>query len=123
MNTTISFDYIVDVICRGFELNVDDVLAGKGRKQEITTCRHLIAYFSRKYVHSKTFTNRPMPLKDIGKRMNKDHASIIHANKNVINFMKYNAKFRDMVNHYDTIINAKHYIPRCAYCGSMTSFK
>lgn len=120
MNTTVTFNYIVDTLAREFELNVEDVLSGKGRKQEITLCRHLIAYFCRKYIPSKTYKDKPMQLTEIGKRLNKHHASIIHAEKNVNDFMRFNRSFREKVKYYDQLIAKPKAEARCSCCGLLT---
>ena len=71
---------ILKVICRELEMDFDEVKNRKTRKKEFVYARHLYGYFCRKYT-SEGFEK-------IGEFIKKDHATIIHSNKTIENWIE-----------------------------------
>ncbi|MBR0074122.1 MAG: chromosomal replication initiator protein DnaA, partial [Bacteroidales bacterium] len=82
----ITIDYIQKVVCDYFNLSVES-LQSRTRKREIVQARQLAMYFAKKYTKS--------PLSMIGLQCgNKDHATVLHACKQVSNLIETDKQFR-----------------------------
>lgn len=82
----ITIDYIQKVVCDYFSLSVES-LQSRTRKREIVQARQLAMYFA------KHFTK--LPLSMIGLQCgNKDHATVLHACKQVSNLIETDKQFR-----------------------------
>ena len=82
----ITIDYIQKVVCDYFNLSVES-LQSRTRKREIVQARQLAMYFAKQYTKS--------PLSMIGLQCgNKDHATVLHACKQVSNLIETDKQFR-----------------------------
>ncbi len=82
----ITIDYIQKVVCDYFNLSVES-LQSRTRKREIVQARQLAMYFA------KHFTKSPLSM--IGLQCgNKDHATVLHACKQVSNLIETDKQFR-----------------------------
>lgn len=85
----ISIDYIQKVVCDYFDLPID-VMKSKTRKREVVQARQLSMYFAKMLTKNS--------LASIGAQCgNKDHATVLHACKTVVNLMDTDKKFRGYV--------------------------
>jgi chromosomal replication initiator protein len=87
-NTTreISIDFIQKVVCDYFDMPID-LLRSKTRKREIVQARQLTMYFAKQMTKSS--------LASIGLQIgNKDHATVLHACRNVSNLTETDKRFR-----------------------------
>lgn len=83
----ITIDYIQKVVCDYFNLSVDS-LQSRTRKREIVQARQLAMYFAKHYTKA--------PLSMIGLQCgNKDHATVLHACKQVSNLIETSKQFRN----------------------------
>jgi len=94
------YDEICDVICLNEGISLDDITS-KSRKGELVYCRQLIMYFAKqKKVGSLNF---------IGQKLNRDHATVLHAINSIQNYIETSRIKRDDINEYqkkiDNIIN------------------
>jgi chromosomal replication initiator protein len=90
-NTTkeISIDYIQKIICDYFNLPIESINS-KTRKREIVQARQLAMYFAKKHTKSSLAT--------IGLHCgNKDHATVLHACRTVVNLIETDKQFRGYV--------------------------
>lgn len=78
------FEIIVDTVCYHLNVNVDDVF-GKSRKRHIVEARQISAYICR--------NNFNMSLPYIGKKLNRNHATIIHSVQTVSDLMVYESNY------------------------------
>ena len=76
------------VVARHYGLNVED-LSVKTRKREIVEPRQIAMYMNELYTKES--------LKDIGRRYGKDHATVLHASKTVINLKETDRHFSAIV--------------------------
>jgi chromosomal replication initiator protein len=74
---------IIRSIC--FDRNITKTeISSKSRLKEICEARQLSIYFIRK--------NTELPLKEIGKLFNRDHATVMHSIQSIENQLSYNKK-------------------------------
>lgn len=66
------FDYIVDTICANEKISLEEINTNT-RRAEVNYARQLIMYFA--------YELKCGTLKTIGRRLNRDHATVIHAFK------------------------------------------
>lgn len=111
-------DQIIDTVARHMELNVEDVLNKKTRKAEMVLCRHLIFYFMRKYTLIGN-GHTPITYQTIGDMFKKHHASIMHAEKKVKSYIKFNSEFRQMVGNFEEYFYQMSEKTVCTHCGSV----
>jgi chromosomal replication initiation ATPase DnaA len=90
---------ILKVICRELEMDFDEVKNRKTRKKEFAYARHLYAYFCRKYT-SEGFEK-------IGEFIKKDHATIIHSNKTIENWIEVDKSVSVLCGFLHNIFNSK----------------
>jgi hypothetical protein len=64
-------DIVIKIVCDTFHVNYDK-LVSKTRKREVTEARQLIASMIKKYSETAS-------LSFIGKRINRDHATVLHS--------------------------------------------
>ncbi|NWJ50871.1 MAG: chromosomal replication initiator protein DnaA [Bacteroidetes bacterium] len=89
----ISIDYIQKIVCDYFNIPVD-ALNSKTRKREIVQARQLSMFFSKKHTKSS--------LASIGLHCgNKDHATVLHACKTVLNLIETDKQFKSYVDEID----------------------
>lgn len=80
-------DRILLATCDEFGVSVEQVVNGS-RKHPLPDARHTFAYIARKATGAR--------VKDIGRRMNKDHASALHGIKKIADLLTYD---REMAAH------------------------
>ena len=73
-------------------------IVSKSRLIEVKDARHLVAYFLRE----KTL----LSLAKIGKIINRDHSSVIHAHKRVTEMKQYDTYFKKHVSEIKETLNA-----------------
>lgn len=85
----ITLEHIQSTVCDYFDLSHDE-LHSKSRKRDIVQARQIAMYFAKKHTkHSLT---------SIGAKIgNKDHATVLHANKTVTNLMDTDKRFKNHV--------------------------
>ena len=89
----ITIDYIQKVVCDYFNLPIESIQS-RTRKREIVQARQLAMYFAKKMTKSS--------LAIIGLQCgNKDHATVLHACKTVVNLAETDKQFRYWVNDLD----------------------
>lgn len=115
---TLTTEQIIDIVSMHMELNVDDVMTKKTRKADMVLCRHLIFYFMRKYVISPV-AEKPIEYQKIADLFNKDHSTIIHAERKIKSYIKYNNKFREFVAKIEDVFNNIGNHEVCLYCGCL----
>jgi chromosomal replication initiator protein len=90
-NTTreVSIDFIQKVVCDYFDMPVE-LLRSKTRKREIVQARQLTMYFAKQLTKNS--------LASIGSQIgNKDHATVLHACRTVLNLTETDKRFRTYV--------------------------
>jgi len=96
--TAMTPDVITSIVCDALGINVSDVL-GKNRRHDICFARHLSIHFTVKYAFPKMFKTT------IGTWFNRDHASVIHANRNIQNMVDTDPNVKKTYNHLQYKIN------------------
>ena len=86
--TYVSPERIINHVCRVFSLTKDELTA-KNRRRRIVWPRQITMYLIDKYCELSLIT--------IGEMFGKDHATVIHARKNVIAKMQIYARDREHV--------------------------
>jgi chromosomal replication initiator protein len=84
----INFEIVVREVCAFYEID-SDLLFTKSRKREISDARQVLMYLAKK--HAK------MPLKAIGARLGRTHATVIYACKNIEDRLKYDREFQNEI--------------------------
>lgn len=85
----LSIDYIQKVVCNYYEIPVES-LKSKSRKREIVQARQIAMYFSKNLTKASLAT--------IGAHIGgKDHATVLHAYKTVLNLMETDKHFRAQI--------------------------
>jgi chromosomal replication initiator protein len=85
----ISIDFIQKMVCDYFSLSFE-LINSKTRKREIVQARQLAMYFAKKHTKSSLAT--------IGLHCgNKDHATVLHACRTVVNLIETDKQFRSYV--------------------------
>ncbi len=82
----LTFDYIVDVVADFYNINTDD-LYGKSRKREISDARQVLMYFAK--------VEAQMSSTNIGLRLSRNHATVLHACKQIEERMSVDENLRD----------------------------
>ena len=98
MKTTaeITYNDIIHVICSGEKIHPDKVFQ-KTRKKEIVFARHLIMYFARKYNLGT--------LASVGSSCGGfDHATVLHAEKAINNYIDTEPRKAALIKKYDSLI-------------------
>ena len=90
---------ILKVICEHLEMDFDQVKNRKTRLREFAYARHLYAYFCRIYTKDS--------FSIIGKFLKKNHATILHSNKQVIGWLEFDELVRNDVKIIKTQLNLK----------------
>lgn len=79
-------DKIIQTVCKTWNRSLDDV-CGRSRKQDVVYTRMTIAHFLRKYTKLSTT--------EIGKLINRDHATILYYLKAYDSEFRFNKDFRN----------------------------
>lgn len=82
------YEYIEQLVLDFFKKTREEVVS-KSRKRETTDCRHIIMFLCRRYT---TYS-----LKDIGRKYDRDHTSVMHAERTVRRIMEENESYRNTV--------------------------
>ena len=90
---------VLKTICEHLEMNFEDVKNRKTRLRKYAYARHLFAYFCRIYTKDS--------LSIIGKFINKNHATMIHSNKQIIGWLECDELVRNDVKKIKTQLNLK----------------
>lgn len=90
---------VLKTICEHLEMNFEEVKNRKTRLRKYAYARHLFAYFCRIYTKDS--------LSIIGKFINKNHATIIHSNKQVIGWLECDEIVKNDVKKIKTQLNLK----------------
>lgn len=102
VTNTISVYDVIHLVTDHTKINLDVILT-KTRKREVVVARQIIFYFLRKYSNLSTTA--------IGKQFNKDHATVLHANKTINNLKDSDKKFATNIQLIEdkiiAIINSK----------------
>ena len=92
----ITYNDIIQVICSGEKVH-PDVVFKKTRKKEIIFARHLIMYFARKYNLGA--------LASVGSSCGGfDHATVLHAEKAINNYIDTEPRKAVLIKKYDSLI-------------------
>lgn len=84
----LSFELIADTVSRFY--NIDkQLLYGKSRKREISDARQLVMYLTKKKIQ--------MSSTNIGQKLSRDHATVLHACKQIEQRLSIEKKFRHEV--------------------------
>lgn len=70
----INFDMVTEKVCEYYNIDRNQIYA-KSRKREVADARQMIMYLAKKHVR--------MPLKSIGSRLNRTHATVLHGCRNI----------------------------------------
>ncbi|CRX37139.1 / dnaA / Chromosomal replication initiator of genome is here' protein DnaA / 1:1368 Forward [Candidatus Hepatoplasma crinochetorum] len=84
-----SFDSIINLVAKKYGINQKDILS-KSRKREIIIARNIAIFLTRDILHYS--------LKDIGKKFNKDHSTIMYAINKIDENLKNNEEFKEIIN-------------------------
>ena len=90
---------VLKTICEHLEMNFEEVKNRKTRLRKYAYARHLFAYFCRIYTKDS--------LSIIGKFINKNHATMIHSNKQIIGWLECDELVRNDVKKIKTQLNLK----------------
>ncbi|MBO7608631.1 MAG: chromosomal replication initiator protein DnaA [Muribaculaceae bacterium] len=84
----LTFDYLVDVVADFYNINTDDIY-GKSRKREISDARQVLMYFAK--------IEAQMSSTNIGLRLSRNHATVLHACKQIEERMSVEDKLKDEI--------------------------
>lgn len=84
----LSFELIAETVCRFYNLD-EELLYGKSRKREISDARQLVMYLTKK--------STQMSSTNIGMKLSRDHATVLHACKQIEQRLSIEKKFRNEV--------------------------
>ncbi|MBR1726928.1 MAG: chromosomal replication initiator protein DnaA, partial [Muribaculaceae bacterium] len=84
----ITFDNIAETVADFYNIDTD-LIFGKTRKREISDARQVVMYFAK--------TKTQLSSTNIGLRMARNHATVLHACKQVEQRMGIERKFRDEI--------------------------
>lgn len=84
----LSFELIAETVCRFYNLD-EELLYGKSRKREISDARQLVMYLTKK--------STQMSSTNIGLKLSRDHATVLHACKQIEQRLSIEKKFRNEV--------------------------
>ena len=87
---------ILKTICKYLEMNFEDVKTRKTRLREFAYARHLYAYFCRIYTKDS--------FAEIGRFLKKDHATILHSNKQVSGWIDFDKSVESDVERIHKIL-------------------
>jgi|TARA_B110000908_G_C10138147_1_gene395464 chromosomal replication initiation ATPase DnaA len=90
---------ILKAICIELEMDFKEVKSRKTREKEFAYARHLYAYFCRNYTNES--------FESIGKFINKNHATIIHSNKTIENWIEVDKTVKLDTDKINAILNFK----------------
>ena len=105
-NKKLSFDDIMNVVCRYYNLKKEDVLTNR-RQQELVTARHMFCNMCRLYTSSTTIS--------IGHYIKRDHASVIFGSNKIntlYDFDKATKADRDIIT--ESILGRDLGAPSCS---------
>jgi chromosomal replication initiator protein len=88
-NIEININSIINVTAEYFNITAEEILS-KNRTPQLTTARHVAMYLSRKLT--------PLTLIQIGSKFNKDHSSVLNAEKKITQNIKDKTKIYNTVN-------------------------
>ncbi|BDV03280.1 MAG: chromosomal replication initiator protein DnaA [Candidatus Hepatoplasma scabrum] len=84
-----SFDSIINLVAKKYGINQKDILS-KSRKKDIIIARNIAIFLTREILHYS--------LKEIGKRFNKDHSTIMYAINKIDQNLRKNEEFKKIIN-------------------------
>jgi len=84
----LSFELIAERVCRFYNID-EQLLYGKSRKREISDARQLVMYLTKKTTQ--------MSSTNIGLKLSRDHATVLHACKQIEQRLSIEKKFRHEV--------------------------
>ena len=88
-----SFELIAETVSRFYNID-QELLYGKSRKREISDARQLVMYLTKK--------NTQMSSTNIGAKLSRDHATVLHACKQIEQRLSIEKKFRHEVEMIET---------------------
>jgi chromosomal replication initiator protein len=100
---------VINAVCENFMVTYADI-TGKKRDRNIKEARHVFMWAMR--------MESPLSFSSIGKMVNKDHATVIHACDNIDNAIGYDPKLRDLVKAICDKLEADGFV-RCAHRFNM----
>ena len=83
-----SFELITETVSRFYNID-EELIYGKSRKREISDARQLVMFLTKK--------NTQMSSTNIGQKLNRDHATVLHACKQIEQRLSIEKKFRHEV--------------------------
>ena len=84
----LSFELIAETVSRFYNID-EQLLYGKSRKREISDARQLVMYLTKKKTQ--------MSSTNIGQKLSRDHATVLHACKQIEQRLSIEKKFRHEV--------------------------
>lgn len=101
MIAEVEISKIINVVCAYFDIFKEDLMQ-KTRKREIIDARHIATALANFKIKDK----RRVSLAFIGKLIGrKDHATVLHASKKVLNLCETDPVFKAMYDHVETLVN------------------
>ena len=88
----VTFELIAETVCSHYNIDVD-LLYGKSRKREISDSRQLVMYLAKKHTQLSS-TN-------IGLRLSRNHATVLHACKNIEERLTVEKELREELEKID----------------------
>ena len=85
----VTFEHIAETVCSHYNIDVD-LLYGKSRKREISDARQVVMYLAKKLTQLSS-TN-------IGLRLSRNHATVLHACKTIEERLTVDKELRDDIN-------------------------
>ncbi len=82
----VTFELIVETVCSYYDIN-SDVLYGKSRKREISDARQLVMYLAKEYTQMSSV--------NIGLKLSRDHATVLHSCKTVKERLSIDKKLQE----------------------------
>jgi chromosomal replication initiator protein len=92
---TVTAESVIQSVCSYYKITKADLL-GKNRKQEIARARQICAYLMCDMLS--------MPLVTVGKELDRDHATIIHARDKIAEYIKVNERIAKDVDDIRNIV-------------------
>lgn len=94
-NLRSKFDDLVKNTCQAFSVTEEEFFS-KGRCRRISNARHLVSYIA--------VNHMAMSVKDVGRRIKKDHSTVIHSRNEYQNYL--DMKWPEETRYYNTVINS-----------------
>lgn len=94
----IMVDFIKNLVCDYYSENIE-LISQKNRKREVVKCRQISMYL--------LVRNTTMPLSEIAKYFNKDHATVIHSRKMIENYLTWDKDICKEISDLQIVVTEK----------------